>query len=225
MKRLGSSVLAVSLVAAVTFGSTACATKRQTGALVGAGAGAAAGAAIGKAAGNTAVGAILGAAVGGAAGAIIGDYMDRQAEELDEELEGARIERVGEGIRITFDSGILFDVDKAELRPVAKANLADMARVLKKYDDTIILIEGHTDSTGPESYNMGLSERRAESVSHYLAQQGVSPSRFSVIGYGESQPVATNETVAGRQENRRVEVAIMANEELKERAERQARGD
>jgi len=222
MKRTGSVALTVSLLAALTLSTTSCATKRQTGALIGAGAGAAAGAAIGKAAGNTAVGAILGAAVGGAAGAIIGDYMDRQAEELERELEGARIERVGEGIKITFASGILFDVDKSELRPEARTELTDLANVLQKYDDTIILIEGHTDSTGPEEYNMRLSERRAESVSHFLATQGVAPGRFSVIGYGEAQPIASNETTTGRQQNRRVEVAIMANEELKERAQRQA---
>lgn len=224
MKRVGTSVLAVSLALSVTFGSYSCATKKQTGALIGAGAGAAAGAAVGKAAGNTVVGAILGAAVGGAAGGIIGDYMDRQAEELDRDLEGAEIVRVGEGIKITFKSGILFDVDRSELRPEAKTELTDLAGILKKYDDTIILIEGHTDSTGPEEYNMQLSKRRAESVSHFLASQAVSPGRFSVIGYGEVQPVATNETTDGRQQNRRVELAIMANEDLKEAAERQAGG-
>lgn len=222
MKHVGTSVLAVSLALSVTFGSYSCATKKQTGALIGAGAGAAAGAAVGKAAGNTVVGAILGAAVGGAAGGIIGDYMDRQAEELDRDLEGAEIVRVGEGIKITFKSGILFDVDRSELRPEAKTELTDLAAILKKYDDTIILIEGHTDSTGPEEYNMQLSKRRAESVSHFLASQAVSPGRFSVIGYGEVQPVATNETTDGRQQNRRVELAIMANEDLKEAAERQA---
>lgn len=224
MKHVGTSVLAVSLALSVTFGSYSCATKKQTGALIGAGAGAAAGAAVGKAAGNTVVGAILGAAVGGAAGGIIGDYMDRQAEELDRDLEGAEIVRVGEGIKITFKSGILFDVDRSELRPEAKTELTDLAGILKKYDDTIILIEGHTDSTGPEEYNMQLSKRRAESVSHFLASQAVSPGRFSVIGYGEVQPVATNETTEGRQQNRRVELAIMANEDLKEAAERQAGG-
>lgn len=222
MKHVGTSVLAVSLALSVTFGSYSCATKKQTGALIGAGAGAAAGAAVGKAAGNTVVGAILGAAVGGAAGGIIGDYMDRQTEELNRDLEGAEIVRVGEGIKITFKSGILFDVDRSELRPEAKTELTDLAGILKKYDDTIILIEGHTDSTGPEEYNMQLSKRRAESVSHFLASQAVSPGRFSVIGYGEVQPVATNETTEGRQQNRRVELAIMANEDLKEAAERQA---
>lgn len=224
MKHVGTSVLAVSLALSVTFGSYSCATKKQTGALIGAGAGAAAGAAVGKAAGNTVVGAILGAAVGGAAGGIIGDYMDRQTEELNRDLEGAEIVRVGEGIKITFKSGILFDVDRSELRPEAKTELTDLAGILKKYDDTIILIEGHTDSTGPEEYNMQLSKRRAESVSHFLASQAVSPGRFSVIGYGEVQPVATNETTDGRQQNRRVELAIMANEDLKEAAERQAGG-
>lgn len=224
MRRETSLLATVVLVVGVGFSSYSCATKAQTGAVVGAGTGAVVGGVIGKAAGNTAAGAIMGAAIGGAAGAIIGNYMDRQAEEMERDLEGARIERIGEGIKITFDSGILFDVDKAELRPAAKENLTELARILRKYDDTNILIEGHTDSTGPEEYNARLSERRAEAVAHFLATQNVSTPRFSMIGYGEMQPVASNETVEGRQANRRVELAIMANEELKEAAKRQAAG-
>ncbi len=225
MRRGTTFLSAIALIGVISFGSYACATRAQTGAVVGAGAGAVVGGAVGAAAGSTVTGAIIGAAVGGAAGAIIGDYMDRQAAELDEDLEGARVERVGEGIKITFDSGILFDVDKSDLRPEAKKNLTELARILNKYDDTIILIEGHTDSTGSEDYNLALSKRRAESVSAYLATQNVGPSRFTVVGYGEVQPVASNETVDGRQLNRRVELAIMANEELKKAAERQAQGD
>ncbi|UCF21141.1 MAG: OmpA family protein [Gemmatimonadota bacterium] len=225
MKRGTTFLAVVALIGVISFGSYSCATRAQTGAIVGAGAGAVVGGAVGAAAGSTVTGAIIGAAVGGAAGAIIGDYMDRQAAELDQDLEGARVERVGEGIKITFDSGILFDVDKSDLRPEAKKNLTELARILNKYDDTIILIEGHTDSTGSEDYNMALSKRRAESVSAYLATQNVSPSRFTVVGYGEVQPVASNETVDGRQLNRRVELAIMANEELKKAAERQAQGE
>lgn len=224
MRRVTSLLAAVVLVVGVGLGSYSCATKAQTGAVVGAGTGAVVGGVIGKAAGNTAAGAIMGAAIGGAAGAIIGNYMDRQAEEMERDLEGARIERIGEGIKITFDSGILFDVDRAELRPVAKQNLTELAAILNKYDDTNILIEGHTDSSGPEEHNQRLSERRAQAVSHYLATQNVSSTRFNVIGYGEMQPIATNESVEGRQLNRRVELAIMANEELKEAAKRQAAG-
>src|SRR5512134_2826598 len=133
---------------ALTVGVGSCATRAQTGAVIGAGGGAVVGAVIGRATGNTAVGAIFGAAVGGAAGAIIGGYMDKQAAEMEQDLEGARIERVGEGIKITFGGGLLFDVDRAELRPAAQEELVKLAKILNKYDDTNILVEGHTDATG-----------------------------------------------------------------------------
>lgn len=194
-------------------------TMKGTG--IGAAAGAAAGAIIGKQTGNTAAGAIIGAAVGGAAGAYIGHYMDKQAEEMQRDLEGARIERIGEGIKITFASGILFDVAKADLRPEAQENIGKLAAILIKYEDTNILIEGHTDSDGTEEYNLQLSERRARAVQSYLAQNGVMNARISIMGYGESQPVADNVTAEGKQANRRVEVAVMANEKLKRAAEAQ----
>ncbi len=222
MKRIASVLTAAAFVGVVTVGSYSCATKTQTGALVGAGAGAVVGGAVGAAAGNTAVGAILGAAIGGAAGAVIGNYMDNQAEEMERDLEGAKIVRVGEGIKITFGSGLLFDVNKADLRPEARAELTDLARILNKYSDTNILIEGHTDSTGAEDYNQTLSERRARSVSTFLAAQNVDSRRFSVIGYGEMQPIASNDSADGRQQNRRVELAIMANDKLKAAAKKQA---
>jgi outer membrane protein OmpA-like peptidoglycan-associated protein len=180
------------------------------------------GAVIGKAAGNTAAGAILGAAVGGIAGTIIGDYMDRQAAEMQRDLEGARIERVGEGIKITFGSGLLFDVDRADLRPEAQTQLVKLTTILQKYDDTNVLVEGHTDATGTEQYNMDLSLRRSSSVATFLAVQGVERGRLSAVGYGEVQPIASNETADGRQQNRRVEVAIWANDDLKAAAKRQA---
>jgi outer membrane protein OmpA-like peptidoglycan-associated protein len=192
--------------------------------VIGAGGGAVVGAVIGRAAGNTAAGTIIGAAVGGAAGAIIGNYMDRQAAEMEKDLEGARIERIGEGIKITFAGGILFDVDRAELRPEAQAELTKLARILKKYDDTNIMIEGHTDATGSDQHNMDLSVRRASSVGTFLAVQDVARDRLNAIGYGEIRPIASNESTAGRQQNRRVEVAIWANDDLKKAAERQAGG-
>lgn len=199
----------------------ACKTLNNTqkGGAIGAGAGGAVGGVIGNQAGNTAVGAIIGATVGGAAGALIGRQMDKQAEELEADLEGAEVTRVGEGIKITFDSGLLFDVDSYALRDNTKTDLENMAETLKKYDDTNILIEGHTDSSGSDDYNQELSENRAGSVSEYLLSLGVSPDRLTPMGYGEEQPVADNETAAGRQENRRVEVAIYANEEMQEAAE------
>jgi outer membrane protein OmpA-like peptidoglycan-associated protein len=217
MKRLISLAVAVSML----FGMLGCSSwsRTQKGAAIGTAAGAAVGAVIGKRAGNTAVGAILGAAVGGAAGAYIGNYMDKQAEEIERDLEGATVERVGEGIKITFDSGILFDVDKAALRSEAQVNLEKLAAILNKYSDTNILIEGHTDSTGPDEYNLELSNKRAQSVAGYLSIKEVLTTRFTIMGYGEGQPIADNATVEGRQANRRVELAIMANEKLKKAAE------
>lgn len=188
----------------------------EKGAVVGAGAGTVVGGAIGKVAGSTAKGAIAGAIVGGAAGAIIGQQMDKQAQELEEELEGATVERVGEGIQVTFDSAILFGFDSAELSSNARANLQDLARSLQQYPNTEIMIVGHTDATGSESYNQSLSERRANSAGSYLRSQGVASNRITTIGKGELEPVASNDSAYGREQNRRVEVAIFASEEYRE---------
>jgi len=189
------------------------------GGAIGAGGGAVVGGAIGHAAGNTAVGAIIGAAVGGTTGAIIGSNMDKRAEEMRKDLSNATIERVGEGIKITFDSGILFVTNSSELQPAAKANIESLSRILNKYPDTNILIEGDTDNEGTEEYNQQLSEHRAQAVADYQKRLGVAGSRISTVGLGESNPVASNETAAGRQQNRRVEVAIFANERMKDAAE------
>jgi len=196
--------------------------RTEKGAVAGAVGGAAAGAAIGHAAGNTAVGAIIGAAVGGAAGTYIGHYMDEQAEEIERDLEGAHVERIGEGIKITFDSGILFDVNKAELKEDGRRDLEQLSAILNKYPDTDILIEGHTDSTGTKEHNLNLSYARAQAAANYLAAQQVDPSRFTIMGYGEEQPVASNATAEGRQANRRVEIAIMASDKLKKVAKEKA---
>jgi outer membrane protein OmpA-like peptidoglycan-associated protein len=209
------------LIGTLTVGSLGCATKTKTGAAVGAGAGGLIGAIIGKQSGNTAVGAALGAVVGGATGAAIGHYMDKQADELEQDLANAKIERVGEGIKITFDSGILFDVDSATLKPAAQANLVQLAGTLQKYDETNILVEGHTDSDGSDSYNQALSERRADAVKSFLAAQSVAAGRMSSMGYGETVPIADNSSASGKSLNRRVELAIIANEDLKERLEQQ----
>lgn len=194
--------------------------KTAKGGAIGTAGGAAVGAGIGKLAGNTAVGAIMGAAIGGVAGASIGAYMDRQAEEMREDLEGAEIERVGEGIKITFDSGILFDVDKSDLKTAARENINELSETLKKYEDTNILIEGHTDNTGAEEYNQTLSEKRAQSVADYLNSLGIDNARVQTVGYGEMQPIADNTTASGRQDNRRVELAIFANKKLQRAAKR-----
>ncbi|HYC85242.1 MAG TPA: OmpA family protein [Chryseosolibacter sp.] len=217
----------VSLLVALclVFGSCKNMSKSQKGTYIGAAGGAAAGAAIGKAAGNTAMGAILGAVVGGAAGYGIGRYMDKQAEELKKDLEGAEIERVGEGIKITFRDGIQFALNSAELSEASKNNLNDLAETLQKYEDTNILIEGHTDVTGTRAHNMKLSDQRAEAVSGYLESLGVAGKRITTEGYGPDQPVADNTSDYGRQQNRRVEVAIFANEKLKKKAEKGELGE
>jgi outer membrane protein OmpA-like peptidoglycan-associated protein len=221
MKKLFLIVLIVSMI----IFSAGCAASRTTkGTVIGAGAGAVLGGVIGKATGNTVLGAIIGAAVGGAAGAYIGNYMDKQAAEIEQDIEGATVERIGEGIKITFDSGILFDVNKAGLKSLSQENIAKLAKILNKYDDTNILLEGHTDATGSEEYNLDLSNKRAQSVANYLAINAVSATRFTIMGYGEVQPIASNETDDGRQLNRRVDIAIMANDKLKKAAKQQTEG-
>ncbi len=217
-------ILVWSLVLVFLATTMGCAewNRTQKGAAIGAGAGAAAGSLIGYAAGNTAAGLLIGAAVGGVAGAFIGNYMDKQAAEIERDIAGAKVERIGEGIKITFDSGILFDVDRADLKSDSKAELARLSTILNKYEDTNILLAGHTDSTGSAEYNMGLSQRRARSVADYLAIQNVSPARLDVRGFGKDEPVASNDTTAGRALNRRVEVAIWANDKLKRVAAAQA---
>ncbi len=215
------TTMIIVLFLAFTTNMTSCKmSKTAKGAVIGAAAGGAVGTVVGKKAGNTAVGAIIGAAVGGTAGALIGRHMDKQAEELRNDLEGATVERVGEGILITFNSGLQFDVNSYNLTSTTKGNLNDLANVVNKYDDTDILIEGHTDSTGSDEHNQTLSENRAESVKRHLISKGVLATRLTSIGYGESQPIADNETDAGRQENRRVEVAIYANKKMQRAAKR-----
>ena len=218
MKRISGVLIIVPLCLSIIL--MGCGTSKTVqGGAIGAGAGAIVGGLIGKAAGNTALGAIIGAAVGGTAGALIGRHMDKQAEEMKKDLSNAKVERVGEGIKITFNSGILFKVNSYELQPPAKENIKSLAKILNKYPDTNILVEGDTDSEGSEEYNQKLSERRAQSVADYAKGLGIAGSRFSTIGRGESNPIASNETVEGRAQNRRVEIAIFANEKMKKAAE------
>ncbi len=199
------------------------ASKGVKGGAIGVGVGAGAGAVIGnqfKGKNASVIGAIIGAAVGGTTGALIGRHMDKQAEELRNDLQGATVTRVGEGIRITFDSGLLFAVDKSDVSATAQTNVTELATTLNKYDDTEVLIEGHTDADGADAYNETLSERRAKAISRALVAQGVRAGRISTMGYGETQPVEDNSTAAGKAQNRRVEVAIYANKRMKKAAER-----
>ncbi len=209
--------LSLFFVVTLIFSSCSNWNRTATGAAVGTGAGAAAGAVIGKTLGNTAAGAIAGAAVGGTVGAIIGRNMDRKARELEEELEGVTVQRVEEGIAVSFDSGILFTFDSSELRPEARENLNKLTEILNRDTNTNLLIVGHTDWIGSETYNQGLSMRRALSAANYIISQGISRDRIDVEGRGEYEPIADNETEEGRQLNRRVEVAIFASPEYVER--------
>lgn len=189
------------------------------GGVIGGASGGVVGGVIGHYAGNTVLGAIIGAAVGGTAGVLIGNYMDKQAEEMEKNLKNAKIERVGEGIKIVFDSGILFATNSSTLEPDAKVNIGKFSEILNKYPNTNILITGFTDDVGTDDYNQALSERRARAVSDYAAMHGVASSRFSVVGFGEREPVASNQTAEGKRMNRRVEIAVFANEKLKDAAE------
>ena len=215
------SILLVVIMAA----GTACSSlKNNKNAAIGAGTGVAIGGVlgglIGKNNNNTAGGVIIGAAVGGVAGGAIGKYMDKQKRELEEKLgKTADVEKVGEGIKVTFDSGLLFAFNSSNLTPEMKTTLREFAGTLNTYDKTYILIDGHTDASGTDSYNLKLSDRRAKSVNDYLNSVGVSKSRLGTRGFGESQPVSSNDTEQGRKQNRRVEVAIWANEDLKKQAE------
>lgn len=215
MKRLMRSSTAMTVcVLVLAAGIVACSnwSRMQKGAVIGAASGAAVGGAVGSAKGSTAKGVLIGAAVGGTAGALIGRAMDKQAEELAMDLDGATLERVGEGILVTFDSGLLFGFDSDVVRGSAADNLSKLAGSLQRHPETDVLIVGHTDSVGSDTYNQSLSERRARAAAEYLKSRGVASSRIRTMGRGEYEPVATNETDAGRQQNRRVEVAIYASE-------------
>jgi len=213
-----SLFLIPALATLVSASGCASLNKKETGAIIGAASGAAVGGMVGRANGSTAKGAIIGAAVGGTAGAVIGHQMDQQAKEIQQNIPGAVVERVGEGLQVTFASGLLFDVDSDVLRDAARKNLSTLAQSLEKYPNTDLMIVGHTDATGTDEHNMTLSERRASSAANYLASQGVTRTRLRSAGRGEIVSVASDDTETDRQKNRRVEVAIYANEAFKAQA-------
>lgn len=220
MKRVNALVTAVSLsvALAVTSGCASTGANQKKGGGIGAAGGGLLGALIGHQTGSTARGAIIGAVIGGAAGAVIGNRMDTQAETLAQELEGAQVSRVGEGIAVTFDSGILFPFDSADLTSEARSNLRKLADSLEAETRTDVMIVGHTDSDGSDSYNQELSERRGRSAEDYLSSLRVASSRLVSRGRGEAEPIASNGTEEGRRQNRRVEVAIYANDAWREEA-------
>jgi outer membrane protein OmpA-like peptidoglycan-associated protein len=187
---------------------------------IGAAGGGVLGAIVGHKTGSTARGAIIGAVVGGAAGSLIGRRMDDQAEKLARELEDAEVSRVGEGIAVTFDSGILFPFDSAALTSAARANLRTLADSLQAEARTEVMIVGHTDAAGSDDYNQRLSEQRGHSAEDYLSSLGVASSRLVSDGKGEAEPIASNDTEDGRRQNRRVEVAIYASSAWRNEATR-----
>ncbi len=213
------AVFSIAVAVAATF-NTGCKsfTKTQKGTAIGAGAGGTIGALIGRKAGNTAIGAIIGGAIGGTAGAFIGRKMDRQAAEIKQTVPGADVVREGEGLIVKFDSGILFDVNKTALKTAATTNLQNLAASMQQNPDTNIMVVGYTDNTGSDTYNQNLSVRRAEAVKSSITANGVSGSRLTTQGKGESEPIADNSTEAGRSQNRRVEIVIVANDKMKAEA-------
>jgi len=181
------------------------------GAIAGAGTRGVADTAGDTATGSTVHAAISGAARGGVAGAVIGHQMDRQAHELADDLAGATVQRIGEGITVTFPAGLLFGFGSDHLRSAASDNLRELAASLKRYPITRMLIVGHTDSDGSARYNRDLSNRRAAAAANFITGEGVDRARIATAGRGATEPIATNDSDDGRRQNRRVEIAIYTN--------------
>lgn len=182
-------------------------TKTAKGAAIGAASGAVVGGVIGHQSGHTAAGAVIGGVAGGVIGGAIGYKLDQQAKEL-EQIPNTEVKREEDRLVVTMSDAVLFDVNSAVLKLEAKDTLGQMADVMIRYPDTDILVKGHTDSTGSEKYNQELSERRAKTVKNYLIDKGVSGPKITSIGFGETMPIAPNDTPEGRQKNRRVEIEI-----------------
>ena len=200
--------------------------KTQRGAAIGAVGGAVIGGILGNnlgKGGKGALGAVIGGVVGGVAGGLIGNKMDKQAREIKEALPGVEVERVGEGIHLVLgENSVNFEFNKSSLTPTAKQNLDKLVPVFKSYPDTDIQIFGYTDSKGSDEYNLNLSTQRSAAVRNYLASKGLAMSRFKTTGMGEADPIADNESDAGRSKNRRVEFAITANEKMVQDAKKEA---
>lgn len=232
MKTLLNKTGIIALIVVLTLSLTNCgavqnANNKQKGAVIGATGGAILGAIIGNnvgKGGNGELGAVIGGVIGGGAGVLIGNKMDKQAQKIEEEIPGAEVERVDDGIVITFDetSGVYFDTNKYNINAKSQATLNKLIGVFKEYPDTNILVVGHTDSQGSEDYNMTLSKNRAFAVTNYLSQNGIFNSRLTTNWFGETQPLHDNATTEGRAKNRRVNVAILPNEKMIEDAKTQA---
>lgn len=215
-------IIAASLMVLILFSSCDAiqnANNTQKGAVIGTTAGVVLGGILGNNVGNkknSALGAVIGGVVGGVAGGVIGKKMDKQAQKIEEEIPGAVVTRVGEGIDIVFDetSGVYFDTNKHNINTKSRANLIKLVGIFKEYPDTNIVVEGHTDSSGDDAYNLELSKKRANSVTSFLTSQGVSSSRLTTYFHGETLPKYDNATSEGRAKNRRVELGVVANEKM-----------
>ncbi len=228
IKKSGLLLLAGLLTISVTnCKSVQNANNKQKGAVIGATGGAILGAILGNnigKGGNGELGAVIGGVIGGGAGVLIGNKMDKQAQQIEQEIPGAQVERVDDGIVVTFDetSGVYFDTEKYNINAASQETLNKLIGVFKEYPDTNVLVVGHTDSAGAEAYNMTLSKNRANAVTNYLIQNGISNSRLTTNWYGEQQPIADNTTAEGRAKNRRVNIAIIPNEKMISDAKQQA---
>jgi outer membrane protein OmpA-like peptidoglycan-associated protein len=228
LRNTGIFTLAITLV--FMFSSceaTRNANNAQKGAVIGAAGGAVLGAILGNnvgKGGNSELGAVIGGVVGGTAGVLIGNRMDKQAQKIEEEIPGAQVERIDDAIVITFDegSGVYFATNKYDLNETSRTNLDKLSGVMKEYPDTNIIVVGHTDSTGPREFNMTLSKNRAQAVTNYLVQKGISSGRFTTEWFGPDQPTHDNSTTEGRAKNRRVNVAIVPNEKMINDAKKEA---
>ena len=228
IKKIAIAALSLTLVVGLSScEATQNANNKQKGAVIGAAGGAVLGAILGNnigKGGNGEIGAVIGGVVGGGAGVLIGNKMDKQAQKIEQEIPGAKVERVDDGIVVTFDenSGVYFDTAKFNINSASQTTLNKLANVFKEFPDTNILVVGHTDSVGAEESNMALSKNRATAVTNYLTGKGLSSGRFTTNWFGETQPIQDNATAEGRAKNRRVNVAILPNEKMINDAKTQA---
>jgi outer membrane protein OmpA-like peptidoglycan-associated protein len=228
INKIGILLLTVVIATSLTNCKTVQnANNKQKGAVIGATGGAILGAIIGNnvgKGGNGELGAVIGGVIGGGAGVLIGNKMDKQAQKIEEEIPGAQVERVDDGIVVTFDesSGVYFDTNKFNINTASQATLNKLIIIFNEYPDTNLLVVGHTDSAGADDYNMTLSKNRANAVTSYLTQKGISQMRLTTNWFGETQPTNDNATAEGRAKNRRVNIAILPNDKMIKDAQQQA---
>jgi outer membrane protein OmpA-like peptidoglycan-associated protein len=228
LNKIGTVLFALVLIISLTnCKAIQNANNKQKGAVIGAAGGAVIGAIIGNnvgKGGNGELGAVIGGVVGGTAGVLIGAKMDKQAQKIEEEIPGAKVERIDDAIVVTFDenSGLYLATEKYDINTASQTTLNKLSGIFMEFPDTNILVVGHTDSSGSENYNMTLSKNRAYAVTNYLINKGLSGGRFTTNWFGETQPMHDNSTSEGRAKNRRVNVAILPNQKMIDDAKAQS---